>query len=91
MRDAEVLILDEPTAALDAEAEHELFERFQAAGRGPHRDPHLATASPPCAWPTASPCCTTGRVEELGTHDELLARNGRYAHLFRLQASGYVS
>ena len=31
-----------------------------------------------------------GRIEELGSHDELIARNGRYAHLFRLQASGYA-
>src|SRR5438874_1660126 len=73
MRDSEVLVLDEPTASLDAEAEHELFVRL-----------HQLAAD-------RTAVLQEGRVEELGTHEELLARNGRYAHLFRLQASGYVS
>ena len=56
-----VLVLDEPTAALDAETEHALFERYAAAARG---EPTAAspcssrTASPPCAWPTSSSCST---------------------------------
>ncbi|HZX93764.1 MAG TPA: ATP-binding cassette domain-containing protein, partial [Myxococcales bacterium] len=90
MRDSEVLVLDEPTAALDAEAEHELFVRLQqlAAERTAilisHRFSTVRRAD-------RIAVLQDGRVEELGTHDELLARNGRYAHLFRLQASGYVS
>ena len=90
MRDSEVLVLDEPTAALDAEAEHELFARLQqlAAERTAilisHRFSTVRRAD-------RIAVIEKGRVEELGTHDELLARNGRYAHLFRLQASGYVS
>ena len=90
MRDSEVLVLDEPTAALDAEAEHELFARLQqlAAERTAilisHRFSTVRRAD-------RIAVIEKGRVEELGTHEELLARNGRYAHLFRLQASGYVS
>ncbi|HZR10411.1 MAG TPA: ABC transporter ATP-binding protein [Myxococcales bacterium] len=90
MRDSEVLVLDEPTAALDAEAEHELFVRLQqlAADRTAilisHRFSTVRRAD-------RIAVLQEGRVEELGTHAELLARDGRYAHLFRLQASGYLS
>ena len=60
MRDEPLLlVLDEPTAALDAETEHALFERYAAAARaretrddGPHHDPRLAPLLAPCAWPT---------------------------------------
>ena len=90
MRDSEVLVLDEPTAALDAEAEYELFGRLQELARDrtailiSHRFSTVRRAD-------RIAVIRDGRVEELGTHDELLARNGRYAHLFKLQASGYVS
>jgi len=89
MRDAEVLILDEPTASLDAEAEHELWRRFQALARGKtailisHRMSTVRLAE-------RIVVLRGGRIEELGTHAELLARDGRYAHLFRLQAAGYL-
>ena len=59
MRDEPLLlVLDEPTAALDAETEHALFERYAAAARGHRSEPSAAsrsscrTGSPPCAWPT---------------------------------------
>jgi ABC-type multidrug transport system fused ATPase/permease subunit len=90
MRDSEVLVLDEPTAALDAEAEHELFGRLQqlAAERTAilisHRFSTVRQAD-------RIAVIRGGRVEELGTHAELLERNGRYAHLFKLQASGYLA
>ncbi len=90
MRDSEVLVLDEPTASLDAEAEHELFVRLQqlAAERTAilisHRFSTVRRAD-------RIAVLQSGRIEELGTHQELLAHDGRYAHLFRLQASGYVS
>jgi ATP-binding cassette subfamily B protein/ATP-binding cassette subfamily C protein len=89
MRDAEVLILDEPTASLDAEAEHELWRRFQALARGKtailisHRMSTVRLAE-------RIVVLRGGRIEELGSHAELLARDGRYAHLFRLQAAGYL-
>jgi ABC-type multidrug transport system fused ATPase/permease subunit len=90
MRDSEVLVLDEPTAALDAEAEHELFGRLQqlAAERTAilisHRFSTVRQAD-------RIAVIRDGRVEELGTHVELVARNGRYAHLFKLQAAGYLA
>jgi ATP-binding cassette subfamily B protein/ATP-binding cassette subfamily C protein len=91
MRDgAEVLILDEPTAAIDAEAEHELFQRFRelAADRSAivisHRFSTVRTMADRIA------VLHGGRVEELGSHRELLHKDGRYAHLFRLQAQGYL-
>jgi ATP-binding cassette subfamily B protein len=89
MRDAEVLILDEPTAALDAEAEHDLFGRMQdlAADRSAilisHRFSTVRRAD-------RIAVIRDGSVEEMGTHQSLLEKNGRYAQLYRLQAAGYV-
>ena len=88
MRDAQVLILDEPTAALDARAEAEVFERFGdlAAGRTAilisHRFSTVRRADRVIVL-------EGGRVAEAGSHDELVAAGGRYAGLFELQASGY--
>jgi ATP-binding cassette subfamily B protein/ATP-binding cassette subfamily C protein len=91
MRDApEVLVLDEPTAAIDAKAEHELFQRFRAlaADRSAivisHRFSTVRTMADRIA------VLHDGRVVELGSHRELMERDGRYAHLFRLQAQGYL-
>ncbi|MBM0206436.1 ABC transporter ATP-binding protein [Micromonospora sp. STR1s_5] len=88
MRDAEVLILDEPTAALDAHAEAEVFERFGdlAAGRTAilisHRFSTVRRADRIIVL-------ADGQVVEEGSHTELLAARGRYADLFELQAAGY--
>jgi len=91
MRDrAELLVLDEPTASLDAEAEHDLFLRLKAlaADRSAilisHRFSTVRTAD-------RIAVLQGGRIAELGGHEALLAEDGRYAHLFRLQASGYLS
>ena len=89
MRDAEVLILDEPTASIDAEAEHDSFVRFRelAAGRTAivisHRFSTVRIAD-------RIAVLHGGRIEELGSHRELVDRGGRYAHLFSLQAQGYL-
>ncbi|HEX4467010.1 MAG TPA: ABC transporter ATP-binding protein, partial [Solirubrobacteraceae bacterium] len=86
--EADILILDEPTAALDAEAEHAVFERFRqlTAGRTAilisHRFPTVRMADRILVL-------EHGRVIEDGTHAELLAAGARYAELFTLQASGY--
>lgn len=88
MREAEVLILDEPTAALDARAEFEVFQRFKelSAGRTAvlisHRFSTVRMADRILVL-------DGGRIEEAGTHDELLAAGGHYAELFELQAAGY--
>jgi ATP-binding cassette subfamily B protein len=88
MRDAQVLILDEPTAALDARAEYEVFLRFSElmAGRMgvliSHRFSTVRMAD-------RIVVLKSGEVVEEGTHDELLARNGLYAELFGMQAIGY--
>lgn len=89
MREAQVLILDEPTAALDARAEYEVFLRFSELVRGrtaiiiSHRFSTVRMAD-------RIVVLRNGEVEEEGTHDELLDRNGLYAELFRMQAEGYV-
>ncbi len=88
MRDAAVIILDEPTAALDARAEAEVFGRFRDLSRGrtgvliSHRFSSARLADRILVL-------ADGRIEATGTHDELVARQGRYAELFELQASGY--
>jgi len=85
---ADILVLDEPTAAMDAEAEAQVFQRFRnlAANRMgiviSHRFSTVRMADQIVVL-------ETGAVVEQGTHDELIARAGRYAGLFNLQAEGY--
>jgi len=90
-----LLVLDEPTAALDAETEHALFERFAAAARGgadgangrvtllvSHRFSTVRMADVIVVLDGA-------RLVEVGTHEELVARRGQYAELYRIQAEAY--
>ena len=88
MRDAQVMILDEPTAALDARAEFEVFQRFKELSSGKtavlisHRFSSVRMADRILVL-------ANGMLEASGTHVELLAQGGRYAELFELQAAGY--
>jgi ATP-binding cassette, subfamily B, bacterial len=88
MRDAPVLILDEPTAALDARSEFQVFQRFKELSRGKtavlisHRFSSVRMADRILVM-------AEGQIEAVGTHEELLAQRGRYAELFELQAAGY--
>jgi ATP-binding cassette, subfamily B, bacterial len=88
MREAEVLILDEPTAALDARSEYEVFRRFKELSKGKtailisHRFSSVRMADRILVL-------ADGKVEAAGTHEELVAQRGRYSELFELQAAGY--
>jgi ATP-binding cassette subfamily B protein len=88
MRQAELMVLDEPTAALDAQAEFEVFEHFGELMEGKiavlisHRFSTVRMAD-------RIVVLDGGRITELGTHAELMANAGTYAHLFNLQAEGY--
>jgi len=88
MRDAQLLILDEPTAALDARAEYEVFQRFAELTQGrsavliSHRFSTVRMADRILVL-------EKGELIEIGSHEELLEKKGRYAELFHLQAKGY--
>jgi ATP-binding cassette subfamily B protein len=88
MRDAQLLILDEPTSALDARAEFNVFERFAELTKGrsavliSHRFSTVRMADRILVL-------EKGELAEIGSHEELLLKGGRYAELFDLQAAGY--
>ena len=87
-REAQLLVLDEPTASLDARSEHELFEYVQALAHGrsvlliSHRFSTVKSAD-------RIYVLHQGEIVEEGSHDELVAQGGRYAELFGLQAAAY--
>ena len=88
MRKGEVIVLDEPTSALDAEKEYEIFKRFKDLTAGKiaflisHRFSTVRMADRIIVL-------REGQIVEMGSHAELLAVKGTYAHLFELQAEGY--
>jgi ATP-binding cassette, subfamily B, bacterial len=88
MRHAELLILDEPTAALDARSEFEVFQKFKELSDGKttlfisHRFSSVRMADRILVF-------AGGKLEAEGTHEELLSESERYAELFELQAAGY--
>jgi ATP-binding cassette subfamily B protein len=88
-----LLVLDEPTAALDAETEHQLFERFAAAARE-HRNDGRITVLVSHRFSTVRMAdlilvLDGAKVVERGTHDELIAADGLYAELYGIQAKAY--
>lgn len=88
MKESQLLILDEPTSALDARAEYQVFQRFAELTKGKtavlisHRFSTVRMANRILVL-------DKGELLEIGSHEELLALNGRYAELFHLQAQGY--
>jgi ATP-binding cassette subfamily B protein len=88
LRDAQLLILDEPTAALDARSEREVFQRFADLTRGrmalliSHRFSTVRMAD-------RIVVLENGRIAEEGSHSRLVALGGRYAGMFEMQAASY--
>ena len=88
MRDAEILILDEPTAALDAESEYALFQHFKMLTQGvttlliSHRFSTVRMADRILV-------IDEGKILEEGTHEQLMNKGGRYATLYRMQSEKY--
>jgi ATP-binding cassette subfamily B protein len=88
LRDAQLLILDEPTAALDARSEFEVFQRFSELTAGKmaffisHRFSTVRSADRILVL-------ENGKIAEEGTHDQLAGLGGRYAEMFEMQASSY--
>ena len=90
-----VLVLDEPTAALDAETEHALFERYAAASRGAEGDAEgritilVSHRFSTVRMADLIVVLDGAHVVEVGSHEDLLARNGQYAELYGIQAAAY--
>lgn len=88
MRDVPVLVLDEPTSSLNAEAEYEIFNKFKELTRGKitlltsHRFSTVRTADRIFVLEQS-------KITEHGTHQELIAKGGTYANLFHIQAEAY--
>ncbi|MFN2438973.1 MAG: ABC transporter ATP-binding protein [Chitinophagaceae bacterium] len=88
MKDAQLMVLDEPTAALDARSEYEVFQRFSELTKNKsamlisHRFSTVRMADRILVL-------DKGEIIEMGSHEELLKMEGRYASLFELQAMGY--
>ena len=88
MRDAEILVLDEPTASLDARTEYEIFQHFKELTAGKmailisHRFSTVRMAD-------RIVVIQGGQIVEIGSHEELLRMEGTYAQLFSMQAEGY--
>ena len=95
--EADILVLDEPTAALDAESEHAVFERFRAlaagkdrpAEQGPRTTIVISHRFPTVRMASRIIVLEKGRIVEEGTHDALVAHGKKYARMFSLQAEGY--
>lgn len=91
-----LLVLDEPTAALDPHAEHDLFESFARNAADAGRRNGTITLLVSHRFSTVSIADTIvvldgGRVTEIGSHSDLMSRNGMYARLYRIQAAGYTT
>ena len=87
-----VLVLDEPTAALDAETEHALFERYAAAARDGRREQITLLVSHRFSTVRMADFIVVldgARVVETGTHEALMAKRGQYAELYGIQAAAY--
>jgi ATP-binding cassette subfamily B protein len=90
MRDAPlVLVLDEPTAALDAETEHALFERYAEAASGAQVTLLVSHRFSTVRMADVIVVLDGARVVEIGSHEELMARGGTYAELYSIQAAAY--
>jgi ATP-binding cassette, subfamily B, bacterial len=90
MRDAPLLlVLDEPTAALDAETEHALFERYAAAARGPGITILVSHRFSTVRMADLIVVLDGARVAQVGSHDDLMASGGPYSELYRIQAAAY--
>ncbi|HEY2513338.1 MAG TPA: ATP-binding cassette domain-containing protein, partial [Polyangiaceae bacterium] len=95
--EADILVLDEPTAALDAESEHAVFQRFRAlaagadrrADQGPRTTIVISHRFPTVRMANRIVVLEKGSIVEQGTHDALVAAGGKYARMFALQAEGY--
>ena len=93
MRDRPLLlVLDEPTAALDAETEHALFERFAGAAHGQHGSGVTILVSHRFSTVRMADLIVVldgARVAEVGTHDQLMTQRGQYSQLYNIQAAAY--
>ncbi len=88
LRDAQIIVMDEPTSSMDAKAEFEVFKNFRQLAEGKtailisHRFSTVRMADRFCVL-------SDGRIIENGTHDELIQRDGKYARLYGIQAQFY--